>query len=60
MAKNTLTRKTSYNIINKFLSKAGKKPELTSEEKTKLWKIYQSDIIKLEEFLNRSLPWVAT
>jgi len=60
IAKNTLKQKTSYSIINKILSKEGKKPELTSEEKTKLWKIYQSDIIKLEEFLNRSLPWVAT
>jgi len=60
IAKNTLPRKTSYSIMDKFLNKEGKKPELKSEEKTKLWKIYQSDIIKLEEFLNRSLPWVAT
>jgi len=59
IGRHTIKRETRHYIQNRFLNTKDVKPTLTSEEKTTLWEIYQSDVMQLKEFLNRPLPWSA-
>ena len=45
-------------ILKKVLTKTGKKPEMSTDDRKFLEGLFREDIIKLEGFLNRKLPWL--
>jgi len=44
-------------VIKKILGKKETKPEMSEKDRKFLEQIYREDIIKLEKYINRKLPW---